>query len=102
MVSDVKSFILHYMLFNCNEISWRDCRSIIVILFYQESVLDAKLQELNSGGSPNTNGVHEHTINSVNAAHLNLREAIVKYENIVEELEGIWDSEVITFVFRRK
>ena len=66
-------------------------------LILQESVLDAKIQEFNNSSSPGTS-IYDVTVNSVNAAHLNLREAIVKYENIVEDLENVWDSKVCKLV----
>ena len=60
-------------------------------------MLDAKIQEVNNSSSPGTS-IYDITVNSVNAAHLNLREAIVKYENIVEDLENVWESKVCKFV----
>ena len=60
-------------------------------------MLDAKIQEINNSSSPGTS-IYDVTVNSVNAAHLNLREAIVKYENIVEDLENVWESKVCKFL----
>ena len=77
--------------------------------FIQESVLDAKLREGNvgpsdgaqkqsevtpSGNGPTLYNIPPSSLNHVVAQHLNLREAIVKYENIVEHLERLWESKV--------
>ncbi len=54
-----------------------------------------KQTEVNASNTgPTLYNIPPNSLNHVVAQHLNLREAIVKYENIVEHLERLWESKV--------
>ncbi|XP_060079230.1 tubulin epsilon and delta complex protein 1-like [Ylistrum balloti] len=64
---------------------------------WMESVLDLKMQDMSVSGSQSASKMMYYNIppdcvGSMESARIQLEEAIVKYESIIEQLEDVWES----------
>ncbi|XP_069116586.1 tubulin epsilon and delta complex protein 1-like [Argopecten irradians] len=62
---------------------------------WMESVLDLKMQDSSTGqttGKMMYYNIPPDSVSSMESARLQLEEAIVKYESIIEQLEDVWES----------
>ncbi|XP_033734862.1 tubulin epsilon and delta complex protein 1-like [Pecten maximus] len=64
---------------------------------WMESVLDLKMQDTSISGGQNATklmyyNIPPDSVSSMESARLQLEEAIVKYESIIEQLEDVWES----------
>lgn len=79
-----------------NLVKWQSHEDI----FYKwmDSVLDAKLEDKQRRGSGDAYGVGhmvpQQSVHRMHHARLNLQEAIVKYEAIVDHLDRVWQDQV--------
>ena len=70
-------------------------------MLFQESVLDEKMKSVASSDIPPPSSepaIPPYAVENLHHSHLNLKQAIVKYEAIVEHLDRVWEEQVSTIL----